>query len=82
MQWLGRMVRYDLANVRQARERNGREETASSSQRQIETEGRDRRRAQRKSPRSIKRGCSWQMVYKEININEPGFWTFILGGRP
>ena len=40
VQWLGRMARFDLAKVRRAMERNGR----------------SRRRAQPKSPRSVKRG--------------------------
>ena len=59
VQWLGRMARFDLAEVRRAMKRNGRSRMrrlngTSKSQRAIAGGG--RRRAQRKRPRSVKRG--------------------------
>ena len=55
---------FDLEKVRGAMQRNGLDlsvprETGS-------------RRAQQKRPRSVKRGCSWQMVGQKSFINEPG----------
>jgi len=61
VQWLGRMARFDLAEVRRAMKRNGR-----TRMRRLNgivtthraTAGQGRRRAQQKRPRSVKRGLT------------------------
>ena len=62
VEWLGRMARFNLANVRRAMERNGRSRMRrlngnSGSAGAIAGQG--RRRA-RNSPRSVKRGRNFQ----------------------
>jgi hypothetical protein len=59
VQWLGRMVRFDLAKVRRAMERNGRSRMRrlnGTSTQLGATGGASRRRAQQKSPRTVIRG--------------------------
>jgi helix-turn-helix protein len=59
VQWLGRMARFDLAEVRRAMKRNGRRRMRrlnGNSKKQGATAGGSRRRAQQKRPRSVKRG--------------------------
>ena len=63
VQWLGRMARFNLAKVQRAMERNGRSRMRrlngnSTLQRAIA--GASRRRAAKKSPRSVKRGRNFQ----------------------
>lgn len=63
VQWLGRMARFDLAEVRRAMERNGRSRTRrlnGNNGRAGATAGQGRRRAQQKRPRSVKRGRNFQ----------------------
>lgn len=52
VQWLGRMARFDLAEVRRAMERNGRSRTRRLNG--------NNGRAQQKRPRSVKRGRNFQ----------------------
>ena len=62
VQWLGRMARFDLAEVRRAMKRNGRSRMRrlnGISTPQGATAGQGRRRAP-KSPRSVKRGRNFQ----------------------
>ena len=69
VQWLGRMARFDLAQVRRAMVRNGR-----SRMRRLNgisgsvgaTAGQGRRRAPKKSPRSVKRGRNFQGSSRRI----------------
>jgi helix-turn-helix protein len=59
VQWLGRMARFDLTQVRRAMELNGRRRMRrlnGNSIPQGATAGKRRRRAQQKRPRSVKRG--------------------------
>ena len=59
VQWLGRMARFDLAEVRRAMKRNGRSRMRrlnGNGTPQGATAGQGRRRAQQKSPRSVRRG--------------------------
>src|SRR5678815_2874526 len=59
VQWLGRMARFDLAEVRRAMERNGRSRTRrlnGTSIPQGATAGQGRRRGPKKRPRSVTRG--------------------------
>ncbi|MDF0667046.1 MAG: hypothetical protein P0119_13360 [Nitrospira sp.] len=84
VQWLSRMARFNFAKVQRAMERNGRSRMRrlngiATSQGAIAGQG--RRRAP-KSPRSVKRGVRRRWSCSEIFINEPGFWTFVPGGRP
>jgi hypothetical protein len=61
--WLGRMARFDLAEVRRAMKRNGRSRMRrlnGTSTPQGATAGQGRRRAPKKSPRSVKRGRNFQ----------------------
>ena len=61
--WLGRMARFDLAEVRRAMKRNGRSRMRrlnGTSTSQGAPAGQGRRRAQSKSPRSVKRGRNFQ----------------------
>ena len=63
VQWLGRMARFDLAKVRQAMERNGRSRMRRLNGKvtaKRATGGASRRRAAKKSPRSVKRGRNFQ----------------------
>jgi hypothetical protein len=59
VQWLGRMARFDLTQVRRAMARNGR-----SRMRRLNgtstPQGASRRRAAKKRPRSVKRGRNFQ----------------------
>ena len=62
VQWLGRMARFDLAEVRRAMKRNGRirmRRLNGNATLQGATAGQGRRRA-RTSPRSVKRGRNFQ----------------------
>ena len=62
VQWLGRMARFDLAEVRRAMKRNGRSRMRrlnGKSRSAGAIAGASRRRA-RKSPRSVKRGRNFQ----------------------
>ena len=60
VEWLGRMARFDLAQVRRAMERNATRPHASSQRHNSSSAGRDRRRSRRRAPqnrpRSVKRG--------------------------
>jgi hypothetical protein len=59
VQWLRRMARFDLAQVRRAMVHNGRSRMRrlnGNSTPPGATAGQGRRRAQQKSPRSVKRG--------------------------
>jgi helix-turn-helix protein len=59
VQWLGRMARFDLAKVRRAMERNGRNcmrRLNGNATPQGAIAGLGRRRAQQKRPRSVIRG--------------------------
>jgi hypothetical protein len=59
VQWLGRMARFDLTQVRRAMVRNGRSRMRrlnGNSKKQRATAGQGRRRAQQKRPRSVRRG--------------------------
>jgi Helix-turn-helix domain len=63
VQWLGRMARFDLAEVRRAMKHNGRRRMRrlnGTSALQGATVGQGRRRAPQKSPRSVKRGRNFQ----------------------
>ncbi len=69
VQWLGRMARFDLAEVRCAMKRNGRNRMRrlngkSGSAGAIA--GASRRRA-RKSPRSVKRGRNFQGSSRRVS---------------
>lgn len=67
--WLGRMARFDLAEVRRAMKRNGRSRMRrlnGTSTPQGATAGQGRRRA-RKSPRSVKRGRNFQGSSRRIS---------------
>ena len=62
VQWLGRMARFNLAQVQRAMARNGRNRMRrlnGTSTQQGATAGASRRRA-RKSPRTVKRGRNFQ----------------------
>jgi len=62
VQWLGRMARFDLAEVQRAMKRNGRSRMRrlnGNVTQQGATAGQGRRRAP-KSPRSVKRGRNFQ----------------------
>jgi helix-turn-helix protein len=63
VQWLGRMARFDLGEVRRAMKRNGRSRMGrlnGTANKQGATAGQGRRRAPQKSPRSVKRGRNFQ----------------------
>ena len=67
--WLGRMARFDLAEVRRAMKRNGRSRMRrlnGSSTPQGAIAGASRRRA-RKSPRSVKRGRNFQGSKRRVS---------------
>jgi hypothetical protein len=62
VQWLGRMARFDLTEVRRAMKRNGRSRVRrlnGTATPQGATAGNRRRRAP-KSPRTVKRGRNFQ----------------------
>jgi hypothetical protein len=64
VQWLGRMARFDLTQVRRAMARNGRSRMRrlnGTSNQQGATAAKGRRRAQQKRPRSVKRGRASQV---------------------
>ena len=59
VQWLGRMARFDLAQVRRAMARNGRSRMRrlnGNPTPRSATAGQGRRRAAKKRPRSVRRG--------------------------
>jgi hypothetical protein len=63
VQWLGRMARFDLAEVRRAMKRNGRSRMRflnGKVKQQGAIAGASRRRAQQKRPRTVKRGRNFQ----------------------
>jgi hypothetical protein len=63
VKWLGRMARFDLTKVHRAMDRNGRGRVRrlnTNSTQQRATGGNSRRRAQLKSPRTVKRGRNFQ----------------------
>jgi Helix-turn-helix domain len=70
VQWLGRMARFNLAKVQRAMERNGRSRMRrlngrSTSQGAIA--GASRRRAAKKSPRTVKRGRNFQDSSRRVS---------------
>jgi hypothetical protein len=70
VQWMCRMARFDLAKVRRAMERNGRSRMRrlnGTSKQQGATGGASRRRAQQKSPRSVKRGRNFQGSSRRVS---------------
>ena len=70
VQWLGRMARFDLAKVRRAMERNGRSRMRrlnGNATPQGATAGQGRRRAVKKSPRSVKRGRNFQGSKRRVS---------------
>jgi hypothetical protein len=63
VQWLGRMARFDLTQVRRAMVPNGRSRMRrlnGNSTPQGATAGQGRRRAAKKCPRTVKRGRNFQ----------------------
>ena len=69
VQWLGRMARFDLAEVRRAMKRNGRSRMRllnGTSTPQGATAGQGRRRAP-KGPRSVKRGRNFQGSSRRVS---------------
>jgi len=63
VEWLGRMARFNLAQVRRAMARNGRSRMRrlnGNSIPQGATAGASRRRAAKNSPRLVKRGRNFQ----------------------
>ena len=70
VEWLGRMARFNLAQVRLAMVRNGRNRMRrlnSMSTSQGATAGQGRRRAQPKSPRTVKRGRNFQGSKRRVS---------------
>ena len=70
VQWLGRMARFDLAKVRRAMARNGRSRMRrlnGNSTPPGATAGQGRRRAAKKSPRSVKRGRNFQGSTRRVS---------------
>ena len=70
VQWLGRMARFNLAKVQRAMERNGRSRMRrlnSRSTPQGAIAGASRRRAAKKSPRSVKRGRNFQGSSRRVS---------------
>jgi hypothetical protein len=68
VQWLGRMARFDLTQVRRAMARNGRSRMRrlnGNAKKQRATAGQGRRRAQQKRPRSVRRGLVSQRRSKK-----------------
>ena len=59
VEWLGRMARFNLAQVRRAMKRNGRSRMRrlnGTAMAKGATAGQGRRRAPQKSPRTVRRG--------------------------
>ena len=70
VQWLGRMARFNLAHVQRAMARNGRSRMRrlnGTSTPQGATAGQGRRRAPKKSPRTVKRGRNFHGVLRRIS---------------
>ena len=70
VEWLGRMARFNLAKVRRAMERNGRSRMRrlnGNSGRAGATAGQGRRRAPKKSPRSVKRGRNFHGSSRRVS---------------
>jgi hypothetical protein len=70
VEWLGRMARFNLAQVRRAMARNGRSRMRRLNGRstpQGATAGASRRRAQQKRPRSVKRGRNFQGSKRRVS---------------
>ena len=70
VQWLGRMARFDLTQVRRAMARNGRSRMRrlnGTSKQQRAIAGASRRRAKQKSPRSVKRGRNFQDSSRRVS---------------
>ena len=69
-QWLGRMARFNLAKVQRAMERNGRSRMRrlnGNSTPQGAIAGASRRRAAKKSPRTVKRGRNFQGSKRRVS---------------
>ena len=69
VEWLGRMARFNLAEVRRAMKRNGQSRMRrlnGNATPQGATAGQGRRRAPQKSPRSVKRGRNFQGSTRRI----------------
>jgi excisionase family DNA binding protein len=70
VQWLGRMARFNLAQVQRAMERNGRSRMLrlnGKASRQGAIGGASRRRAQHHRPRSVKRGLVSQRKRRTVH---------------
>ena len=70
VQWLGRMARFDLTEVRRAMKRNGRSRMRllnGTSTLKGATGGGSRRRAAKKSPRLVKRGRNFQGSSRRVS---------------
>ena len=70
VQWLGRMAGFNLTKVRRAMARNGRSRMRrlnGTSTTQGATAGQGRRRAPKKSPRSVKRGRNFQSASRRVS---------------
>ena len=70
VQWLGRMARFNLVKVQRAMERNGRTRMRclnGNSTPQGAIAGASRRRAAKKSPRSVKRGRNFQGSKRRVS---------------
>jgi hypothetical protein len=70
VQWLGRMARFNLVKVQRAMERNGRTRMRclnGNSTPQGAIAGASRRRAAKKSPRSVKRGRNFQGSSRRVS---------------
>jgi len=70
VQWLGRMARFDLAEVRRAMKRNGRSRMRrlnGNSPPQGAIAGASRRRAAKKRPRTVKRGRNFRGSSRRVS---------------
>jgi hypothetical protein len=70
VQWLGRMARFDLTQVRRAMARNGRSRMRrlnGNSTPPGAIAGASRRRAAKKRPRSVKRGRNFQGSSRRVS---------------
>ena len=70
VQWLGRMARFNLAKVQRAMERNGRSRMRrlnGTLTQQGAIAGASRRRAAKKSPRTVKRGRNFQGSSRRVS---------------
>jgi hypothetical protein len=70
VQWLGRMARFNLAKVQRAMEHNGRSRMRRLNGNltpQGAIAGASRRRAAKKSPRTVKRGRNFQGSSRRVS---------------